>query len=108
VLHSRLNDYVAIATAFDLLMLNGEDMRRKPFIERKAASANCFARMKTFNMSFTSRVMAPRCLRRFASLAWKELSQRNWIHRMSGPSKTWIKFKNPNAPAATRALDGAF
>jgi hypothetical protein len=26
----------------------------------------------------------------------------------SGPSKTWIKVKNPNAPAATRAIDGTF
>jgi ATP-dependent DNA ligase len=26
----------------------------------------------------------------------------------SGPSKTWIKVKNPDAPAATRATDGTF
>jgi hypothetical protein len=26
----------------------------------------------------------------------------------SGPSKTWLKIKNPNAPAATRAADGTF
>jgi bifunctional non-homologous end joining protein LigD len=26
----------------------------------------------------------------------------------SGPSKTWIKIKNPKAPAATRAIDGTF
>jgi ATP-dependent DNA ligase len=26
----------------------------------------------------------------------------------SGPSKAWIKVKNPNAPAATRAKDGTF
>jgi bifunctional non-homologous end joining protein LigD len=26
----------------------------------------------------------------------------------SGPSKAWIKIKNPNAPAATRAMDGNF
>ena len=26
----------------------------------------------------------------------------------SGPSKTWIKVRNPKAPAATRAIDGAF
>jgi bifunctional non-homologous end joining protein LigD len=26
----------------------------------------------------------------------------------SGPSKTWIKVKNPEAPAATRAADGSF
>jgi ATP-dependent DNA ligase len=26
----------------------------------------------------------------------------------SGPSKAWIKVKNPNAPAVTRAADGTF
>jgi bifunctional non-homologous end joining protein LigD len=26
----------------------------------------------------------------------------------SGPSKAWLKIKNPNAPAATRATDGIF
>jgi len=26
----------------------------------------------------------------------------------SGPSKNWIKVKNPKAPAATRAIDGTF
>jgi bifunctional non-homologous end joining protein LigD len=35
-LHSRINDRAAIALAFDILMHNGEDVRRKPFAERKA------------------------------------------------------------------------
>ena len=26
----------------------------------------------------------------------------------SGPSKVWLKIKNPQAPAATRAVDGTF
>jgi len=26
----------------------------------------------------------------------------------SGPSKAWLKVKNPKAPAATRAVDGTF
>jgi hypothetical protein len=26
----------------------------------------------------------------------------------SGPSKVWLKVKNPTAPAATRAIDGTF
>jgi len=33
-LHSRVND--GRATAFDLLMLKGDDLRRKAFIQRKA------------------------------------------------------------------------
>ena len=26
----------------------------------------------------------------------------------SGPSKTWLKIKNPKAPAATRVIEGGF
>jgi bifunctional non-homologous end joining protein LigD len=26
----------------------------------------------------------------------------------SGPSKVWLKIKNPNAPAATRVIEGTF
>jgi hypothetical protein len=26
----------------------------------------------------------------------------------SGPSRAWLKVKNPKAPAATRAMDGTF
>jgi bifunctional non-homologous end joining protein LigD len=26
----------------------------------------------------------------------------------SGPSKAWLKIKNPKAPAATRVIDGTF
>ena len=36
-LHSRSNDSRATALAFDLLMLDEEDLRRKPYVERKAA-----------------------------------------------------------------------
>jgi hypothetical protein len=32
-----VNDSAANALAFDLLMLNGEDLRRKPYRERKSA-----------------------------------------------------------------------
>src|SRR5262249_28771574 len=36
LLHSRHFDHVAVACAFDLLMLNGDDMRRMSFAERKS------------------------------------------------------------------------
>ena len=35
---------------------------------------------------------------------WKKLNATD----RSGPSRTWVKVKNPNAPAATRAIDGTF
>jgi len=35
-LHSRANDEDAVALAFDLLVLDGDDIRKLPFTERKA------------------------------------------------------------------------
>jgi bifunctional non-homologous end joining protein LigD len=39
-LHSRVNDKGASACAFDLLMVNGDDLRRKPYVERKSAGVH--------------------------------------------------------------------
>jgi bifunctional non-homologous end joining protein LigD len=36
-LHSRCNDHLAFACAFDLLMVGGDDLRHLPFAKRKAA-----------------------------------------------------------------------
>jgi bifunctional non-homologous end joining protein LigD len=36
-LHSRTADHLAVACAFDLLMVNGDDLRRQPLRERKLA-----------------------------------------------------------------------
>jgi bifunctional non-homologous end joining protein LigD len=36
-LHSRTMDHAAVACAFDLMMLDGDDLRGRPLIERKAA-----------------------------------------------------------------------
>ena len=51
--------------------------------------------------------MALRCSRPFASLGLRRWFQLNAPYR-SGPSKTWIKVKNPKAPAATQVIDGTF
>jgi hypothetical protein len=36
------------------------------------------------------------------------LAQEFGRSNLFGPSKSWIKVKNPKAPAATRAIDGTF
>jgi bifunctional non-homologous end joining protein LigD len=45
-LHSRVMDQAAVACAFDLLMLDGDDLRRRPLSERKAALRKLLRRMK--------------------------------------------------------------
>jgi hypothetical protein len=56
-----------------------------------------------------------RVLRYFSKPEFASVTLRVWTFKAlqmapyrSGPSRTWIKVKNPNAPAATRAVDGTF
>jgi len=43
-------------------------------------------------------------------LARRKTEGDGWVNApyKSGPSKAWLKIKNPKAPAATRAIDGTF
>jgi bifunctional non-homologous end joining protein LigD len=110
LLHSRLNDRDAIAVAFDLLMLNGDDMRRKPFIERKAALGKLLFRSRDgiqyveHAEGHGDKMFAAVCQLGLEGIVSKKLD----APYKSGPSKTWLKIKNPKAPAATRATDGMF
>ena len=63
-LHSRAHDHIAVACAFDLLMLNGDDMQRRPFAERKAALSKLLFRSRggVFKTSNMSNGTATRCL----------------------------------------------
>jgi hypothetical protein len=45
-LRSRTSDHHAIACGFDLLMFNGDDLRRRPFVERKVALAKLLLRSR--------------------------------------------------------------
>ena len=109
LLHSRLNDGDAIAVAFDLLMFNGDDMRRKPFIERKAAGKLLFRSRDGIQYvehaeGHGDKMFAAVCHLGLEGIVSKKLN----APYKSGPSKAWLKIKNPKAPAATRAIDGTF
>jgi ATP-dependent DNA ligase len=68
-LHSRVNDQNATACAFDLLMLNGDDLRRKRYVERKSALRKLLRMIAASSRSNTPRVTATNCLLPLASLA---------------------------------------
>ena len=108
LLHSRCFDQVAVACAFDLLMLNGDDMRRKPFAERKAALGKLLFRSRDgiqyveHAEGHGDKMFAAVCDLGLEGIVSKRLD----APYRSGKSKAWIKVKNPNAPAATRAIDG--
>jgi len=109
-LHSRVADDCAIALGFDLLMRDGDDLRRKPLVERKTALAKLLIRSRggiqyvEHAEGHGDRMFAAVCDLGLEGIVSKKLT----APYRSGPSKTWIKVKNPNAPAATRVLEGTF
>jgi bifunctional non-homologous end joining protein LigD len=109
-LHSRVNDGAATALAFDLLMHNGEDIRRKPFAERKAILRKVLQRTRR-GIQYVEHtegdgveMFKAICKLGLEGIVSKKLD----APYKSGPSKAWLKIKNPKAPAATRAIDGTF
>jgi bifunctional non-homologous end joining protein LigD len=109
-LHSRVNDRAAIACAFDLLMLDGDDLRKKPFFERKATLRKILKRSKG-GIQYVEHVEGDGA-EMFAAVCRLGLegivSKRIDAPYRSGSSKSWLKTKNPKAAAATRVLDGTF
>jgi bifunctional non-homologous end joining protein LigD len=62
-LHSRTMDHAAIACAFDLLVHNEVNLRKRPLSERKATLRKALRAMKkVFSTSRMSKAMVPRCL----------------------------------------------
>jgi bifunctional non-homologous end joining protein LigD len=108
-LHSRSNDGRATALAFDLLMLNEDYMRRKPYVERKATLRKLLRGDRGIQYvehpeGHGEKLFAAVCKLGLEGIVSKKLTS----PYRSGPSKSWIKVKNPKAPAATRAVDGTF
>ena len=103
-------DHAAVACAFDLMMLDGDDLRRTPFAERKAALRKLLKRTKG-GIQYVEHVegdgaemFGAICKLGLEGIVSKKL---NAPYR-SGLSKSWLKTKNLKAPAATRNIDGSF
>ena len=108
-LHSRSNDKRATALAFDLLMLNEEDIRRKPYVERKAALRKLLRGDRGIQYVEHTEGHGDRLFNAVCTIGLEGIvSKKLDAPYRSGPSKAWIKVKNPKAPAATRASDGTF
>jgi bifunctional non-homologous end joining protein LigD len=109
-LHSRVADDCAIALGFDLLMRDGDDLQRRPLVERETALAKLLIRSRggiqyvEHAEGYGDRMFAAVFDLGLEGIVSKILT----APYRSGPSKTWIKVKNPNAPAATRVLEGTF
>jgi ATP-dependent DNA ligase len=104
----RRHDESVFLYAFDLIELNGDDLRRDPLAVRKATLASLLVRAAPglrFNEHLDEHngplVFAHACKLGLEGIVSKK---RNSIYR-SGRSPDWIKSKNPAAPAVKREAE---
>jgi bifunctional non-homologous end joining protein LigD len=91
------------------MMLDGDDLRGRPRIERKAKLRKLLRRQGGIQYvehinGDGDEIFTAVCKLGLEGIVSKKLT----APYRSGPSKSWIKVKNPKAPAATRAIDGTF
>jgi bifunctional non-homologous end joining protein LigD len=109
-LHSRWFEQEAIACAFDLLKLDGDDLRRRPLAERKAAFQKLLKKTEGgiqyvhHHDDEGEKLFEAACKLGLEGIVSKRLT----APYKSGPCKSWIKVRNPKSSAYMRIIDGAF
>ena len=108
ILRQRRNEATAFLYAFDLLELDGTDMRREPIEVCKATLASILRKARhgvRFNEHLEhpdgELVFAHACKMGAEGIVSKRLGSRY----RSGRSLDWLKFKNPEAPAVRREAE---
>ena len=106
-LRYRRQDARVFLFAFDLLELNGQDLRREPLETRKATLASLLRgslpglRLNEHLTHDGESVFRHACKMGLEGIVSKRLGSRY----RSGRSKDWLKFKNPEAPAVRREAE---
>ena len=95
-----------VLMAFDLLELDGEDLRAQPIEARKAALAKLLKRKETPDIHYVDHLEfddAAMIFDHACNLGCEGIvSKRLGSRYTSGRSRDWIKTKNPDAPGARR------
>jgi len=101
-------DHTVLLYAFDLIELNGHDLRREPLETRKATLASLLARAgdgvrlnEHLDHADGVHVFEHACRMGLEGI----VSKRKGSRYRSGRSLDWLKAKNPNAPAVTRLAE---
>jgi ATP-dependent DNA ligase len=104
----RRHDEAAFIYAFDLIELDGEDLRREPLTVRKAMLTSLLCRTgpglrlnEHLDYEDGTMVFAHACLMGLEGI----VSKRKDSRYNSGRSLHWIKSKNPDAPAVKREAE---
>jgi bifunctional non-homologous end joining protein LigD len=107
ILHYRLRDHDVILCAFDLIELDGKDVRRQPLEHRKSALADLLRGIRdgvAFNQHFSG---DGEIIFKYACSLGCEgiVSKRLGSPYRSGRVDHWLKVKNPAAPAVKREAE---
>jgi bifunctional non-homologous end joining protein LigD len=96
-----------VLCAFDLLELDGEDLRREP-IETRKSTLKSLLRGKHAGITFNAHFIADGAIvyRQACAFGCEGIvSKRLGSPYRSGRADCWLKVKNPAAPAVTREAD---
>jgi bifunctional non-homologous end joining protein LigD len=93
--------------AFDILELNGDDLRREPLERRKAALAKLLVRAgHGVQLNEHLEAEGPVVFEHACRMGLEGIvSKRKGSWDQSGRSRDWVKAKNPKAPAVTRLAE---
>jgi bifunctional non-homologous end joining protein LigD len=107
-LHSRQHNDEVQFYAFDVLMSEGDDLRKLPLSMRKTSLARLLARRINgiFLSDFECGEIGPDLFRHACIMGLEGLvSKRNDRPCRAGVSPNWVKVKNPDHPAMARVQD---
>jgi ATP-dependent DNA ligase len=110
LIHSKGYDREVSLIAFDLLELNGEDVRQAPLTERKWRLKFLLQPVREgIELAEHMEGDGAEIYRAACSLGHEGIvAKRKDLPYESGRSKRWVKIKNPDSPAAKRFEDGSF
>ena len=108
-LHSGAHDAAVFLFAFDLIELDGEDIRPVPLEQRKGKLEKLLARSNGIQFSEHlagdgATIFAHACKLGLEGI----VSKRRDLPYRSGRCRDWIKVKNPASPAVLRIQDGTW
>ncbi|HWX27355.1 MAG TPA: hypothetical protein VNZ53_07940 [Steroidobacteraceae bacterium] len=107
LIRGRQPSAAAVLCAFDLLELDGDDLRREP-IETRKSTLKSLLRGKHAGIAFNAHFIADGAIvyRQACALGCEGIvSKRIGSPYRSGRADCWIKVKNPAAPAVTREAE---
>jgi ATP-dependent DNA ligase len=103
----RHHDGSVFMWAFDILELNGDDLRREPLERRKAKLERLLGRVGS-GVRFNEHLEAegPLVFEHACRMGMEGIvSKRKGSRYQSGRSREWVKARNPQAPAARRLVE---